>query len=124
MFKEIIQKAGHKLTKPRLLVLEVFEGDHKTLSAKEIYSKLQKRVDLASVYRIVGLFKELGIIYEERVGNKEYFYLADKQHHHIVCRECGYTECVPCNHLFSKIKNFSNIFHQLSLSGVCKKCNN
>ena len=122
MYKEIIKKIGYKLTKPRLLVLEILEKDHKPLSAKTIHTKLQKKVDLASIYRTIRLFQKLKILFEERINDKQYYYLAKKQHHHIICRKCGYAECIPCRHIFSKITNFSNIFHKLSLSGICNKC--
>jgi Fe2+ or Zn2+ uptake regulation protein len=122
MYEGIIQKAGYKLTKPRLLVLKVLEKDHKPLSAKSIHTKLQKKVDLASIYRIICLFQKLEILFEERINAKRYYYLAKKQHHHIICRICGYAECIPCHHLFSRITNFSDILHKLSLSGICTKC--
>lgn len=122
MYKEKIQKAGFKLTKQRLMVLDLLKKKHEPLSAKQIHKKLKQKVDLASIYRIINLFKEIKIVFEERMDNKEYFYLEEKQHHHVICEECGYAECIPCEHLFGNIKNFSKISHNLTISGICNKC--
>jgi len=122
MLKEIIKKAGYKLTKPRTKVLEVFEGEHKFMTVKEIHSILKGEVDLTSIYRTVILFEKLNILHEERVSNSFAYCLAGGKHHHIICRDCGYTECLPCNHIFQNVKNFSQVSHELRLSGVCRKC--
>lgn len=104
------------------MVLDLLMKKHEPLSAKQIHKKLKQKVDLASIYRILGLFKEIGIVFEERMDNKEYFYLEEKQHHHVICTKCGYAECIPCEHLFGNIKNFSKISHNLTISGICNKC--
>lgn len=122
MFEKIIQNKGYKLTKPRLLVLELLKKNHIPLNARQIHNKLKKKIDLASVYRILALFKSIDIVFEERLVNKEYYYLGKKQHHHIICKKCGYSECLPCKHIFENIKNFSHISHNLTISGICKKC--
>lgn len=122
VFKEKIQKAGYKLTRQRLMVLDLLKKNHKPLNAKQIFNKLNNKIDLASVYRILHLFKSMDIVFEERLNHKEYYYLGKKQHHHIICKKCGYAECLPCKHLFENIKNFTDISHNLSISGICKKC--
>lgn len=122
MYKEKIQNSGYKLTKQRLMVLDLLNNNHRPLNAKQIYTKLNKKVDLASIYRILNLFKSIKIVFEERMEDKEYFYLDEKQHHHVICKKCGYTECIPCRHIFKNIKNFSKISHNLTISGICNKC--
>lgn len=124
MYKEILKQANYKLTKPRQLVLNFLEKRHDPISAGDIYNKLKKELDRVTVYRILEVFEELGIVFKENRGKEALYYLADKQHHHIVCQKCGLTECVPCNHFFNKIKNFNNIKHQLILTGLCNNCNN
>lgn len=124
MHKEILRQSNYKLTKPRKLVLDFLDKNHEPISAGDIYNKLKKDLDKVTVYRILEVFEKLNIVFKENRGKEALYYLADKQHHHIVCQKCGYTECVPCNHLFNKIKNFKNIKHQLILSGVCNNCNN
>ncbi len=122
MYREVLKKSGYKLTKPRKLVLDYLAKKHQPISAQQIYQSLKNNLDQTTVYRILEVLEELGIVFKE-IGNKQaLYYLADKQHHHIICRNCGCIQCVPCNHAFKQIKNFKNIRHQLVLTGLCNKC--
>ena len=122
MYEHIIQQAGYKLTRPRKMVLDFLSKKHTQYSPKDIHKKLKEQIDLVSVYRILQLFIKLGIVYKEKINNEYQYYLADSQHHHIICRKCNKVECVPCNHLFKNIKDFTKIMHDISLSGICSNC--
>lgn len=117
----ILHKYDLRHTKPRLLILQTLENNHTPQSAQDIYAKLKKYLNLASVYRNLSVFESLGIVHREHSLNEDYFYLSETQHHHIVCIKCGYKECLPCDHDF-RLKNFFNIKHYLILKGVCTKC--
>ena len=120
--QEKIKKAGYKLTKPRLSILGILKKHKLPISAKEIYKKV-KNIDLASIYRTLNIFESLNIVnIENRMGKKLYC-LAEVQHHHIFCEKCEYIEEIRCNHFFKKVKNFTNINHQLTLTGICNSCN-
>ena len=118
---EELKQAGYKMTRPRRAILDYLEGHHQPQSAQDIHESL-KRVDLASVYRTLGLFEELGIVQREDVSGTARYYLATDPHHHVTCRGCGSTKCVPCKHEFTKISGFTNITHQLILAGTCSGC--
>lgn len=120
MLNKNLKQAGYKLTKPREAILKFLQKNHTPLSATDIHKKLDN-INLASIYRTLKLFTKLKIIQQEFINNENYYYLADKKHHHIICRNCGYLECIPCKHYF-KIKNFSEIDHQIILTGLCNKC--
>lgn len=122
MYKKIIKEAGYKLTRPRQLVLDLLSKKHKPYSPKDIDNKMEGKIDLVSIYRVLHLLLKLGIVYQEKIENKNQYYIADSSHHHIVCRKCGQIECVPCSHLFHNIKSFTKISHEMSLSGVCNSC--
>ncbi|MBA4337019.1 transcriptional repressor [bacterium] len=122
MMEQKIKQSGYKLTKPRELVLKTLQNTHEPICAQEIHKKLNKKVDLASIYRTLNLFVSIGIAFKEIISEKDLYYLAKKQHHHVICTKCGYSECIPCNHLFKNIKNFTNISHNITISGICKKC--
>jgi Fur family transcriptional regulator, ferric uptake regulator len=122
MIKQKIKQAGYKLTKPRLIVLDELSKTHQPLCAQDIHKKLNQKIDLASIYRTLNLFVSIGIVFKERLEEKDLYYLSEGQHHHIICRECGYSECISCDHIFKNIKNFTNISHNLTISGICKKC--
>lgn len=122
--KEILQQLkqqGYKLTKPRKMVLSVLSKNSEPKSAQEIHKKI-KKVDKVSVYRALNLFEELGLVNIENLDNEKLYCLATDPHHHIVCKKCGYSEEVSCTYEFGKSDNFSNIQHQLTLTGLCKKC--
>jgi Fur family ferric uptake transcriptional regulator len=119
--EQLLTEAGYKLSEPRFLILDFLKKSHGPLSAQEI-SKQLKSINLASVYRSLGLFTELEIVNSELIGTEKKYCLAKTAHHHIICVKCGYLERVECNHAFTNIKNFTNIKHQLTLSGLCHKC--
>ncbi len=122
MNEQKIKEAGYKLTRPRKMVLDFLSKKHIPYRPKDIYKKLKKQIDLVSVYRALQLFTKLEILYKEKINGEYQYYLANSQHHHITCRKCNKIECVPCDHLFSNIKDFTKIIHELSLSGLCRKC--
>jgi len=122
--KEKIINSGHKLTKPRLAVLGCLKKQKGIISARDLHKKI-KKIDQASVYRALNLFEKLNLVNVEILDKEKFYCLDDHPHHHIICRKCGYTEEFKCDKEkeFKYFKNFSNIRHQLTLSGVCKKCN-
>jgi Fur family ferric uptake transcriptional regulator len=124
MDREVLKDKGYKITKNRDLVFAYFKKNKKKLSsAKEIYSQLKGQMDRVTVYRILEVLEQAGMVFKEQIGKESFYYLADKRHHHIICKKCGYIECVACSHIFDKFKNFNNISHQLILTGLCNKCN-
>lgn len=124
MLKEKLKKAGLKLTVPRLLILDVLEKAKKPLSAKEVHQKIKNKVDLASVYRALKAFEKAGVAYIEPLLLVDLYYLAFSRHHHIRCRVCQILACVPCSHVITKVKGFTEIEHQMILTGLCENCRN
>jgi Fe2+ or Zn2+ uptake regulation protein len=120
--KKILIKKRYKLTKPRIAILNFLFKANNPYSAKEISKKL-KNVDLVSIYRNLALFSKLNLINEEFFEKEKKYCLAIHPHHHIICRKCGKIEKIICNHNFyNKFKNYSDIKHQLILTGICSKC--
>lgn len=124
MYQEILKEFGYKVTKPRKIVIDFLVKQKKPVSAQYIFAKIKKNLDKVTVYRVLKVLEEINIVFTERNKKEFLYYIANYQHHHIVCTKCGKSECVPCNHVFNKIKNFNNIKHQLILTGLCNKCNN
>ncbi|MFA6486277.1 MAG: transcriptional repressor [Candidatus Magasanikbacteria bacterium] len=119
--KQKIIKAGYALTKARLAILEYLSNNHISISARDLHKKV-KHFDRASVYRTLNLFEELRIVNVEVIDKEKIYCSADEPHHHIICKKCGYMERIECKHSFGHFKNFTNIYHQLTLTGVCNKC--
>lgn len=126
---------GVSLTAQRKLLMGLIHKSQGHISAKELYKnavKKNKSISLATVYRNLKLFKELGIIEERRFGNLCCYYELKhaNSHQHLVCSCCG-TIIEFETPLIQKIieqveKNYS--FHVLKaeiyLEGFCKECNN
>lgn len=117
-----ISDLGYRMTKARLAVISHLSSVCSPISARNLHQKI-KIVDRASVYRALNLFEELQIVNVETVNKEKLYCLADEPHHHIICRKCGHMESIKCDHHFFNLKNFSNIHHQLTLTGVCNQCN-
>ena len=92
------------------------------ISAQKIHGLCKGQVDLASVYRTLSILESLKIVFKDRFDNKDLYYIADEQHHHIVCKKCGYMKCIPCNHLYERISGFKQISHSLTITGICSNC--
>ena len=122
MIADLLKQSGYKITKPRALVAEYLQKNKRPLSAVEIYRNFKNQMDQVTVYRVLEVFEQVGLVWREQVDNQSLYYLADKQHHHVICRKCGQTKCLPCEHVFKQIKGFKQIEHQLILTGICEKC--
>ncbi|KKQ39664.1 MAG: ferric uptake regulation protein [Candidatus Magasanikbacteria bacterium GW2011_GWA2_37_8] len=119
--KKQLVKAGYKMTAPRIAVLEELSVSRHPISVRNLHKKI-KAVNRASVYRTLNLLEESHLVNVEVIGKEKLYCLANVPHHHIICKQCGYMEEIKCNHNFGYFKNFSNIHHQLTLTGVCNKC--
>lgn len=120
-FKQKLAAAGYKLTTPRAAVLAGLSKFHGPISARTLHKKINQ-VDRASVYRALNLFEELHLVNIELVEKEKLYCLSTVPHHHVICQKCGYTEEIICKHNFSNFKNFSNVRHRLTITGLCLKC--
>jgi Fe2+ or Zn2+ uptake regulation protein len=121
--KQILIEAGYKITTPRLIIINYLNKEHKPISAKELVSKISK-VDQASIYRTLNILEQLNLVKSEIVNKEKIYCLNIEDHHHIICIKCGYIKKIACQHHFDTVKDFSQITHQLTLNGICQKCQN
>ena len=136
-FKERLKEKGCKLTMQRRSVLDVLlEHHNEHLSTEEIYDKVKENfpeIGLATVYRTVQLFEEMGIV--DRLNFDDgcsRFELASEDtvhhHHHLICEECNKVYEVE-NDLLDEIEkeieskyNFKIHDHNVMFYGICKEC--
>ena len=126
-YMQILRNAGVKLTRPRRLVLEVLCGSLDPLSIKEIHKQTGKKADLASIYRTVRLFTELGITREVPLGEGYQRYeLVErgKHRHYVLCVKCGTIRHIDICILeqIEKLTNFKITSHSMEFRGICSKC--
>lgn len=118
-----IRDAGYKLTRPRQVVLGYLQRQDEPQTAGTIYRRLRETgIDLVSVYRNVELLERLGVVTRGRQGKSATYALADRHHHHIICRSCRRQVCLPCAVSSPQPKGFSNIQHEVRFTGLCANC--
>jgi Fe2+ or Zn2+ uptake regulation protein len=130
-FKVILNSRSQRITAPRLEILGILKSNHKPLTMSEIHAKTKnKKIDLATIYRTINLFSELGIVHEINFKDefKRYELVYDRHHHHhIVCKKCKRVDNVEAcvleelEKLLNK-KGYTEISHSLEFFGVCEKC--
>jgi Fur family ferric uptake transcriptional regulator len=124
---------GHLVTSQRQLILSQIQKSGGHVSAKELYrraSKKNKSISLATVYRTLRLFKELGLIEERRLG-KVYCYYEIKElheHQHLVCTCCGNVIEFDSDLVRRIVKRMQRDYGfnvtktELYIEGYCNKC--
>ena len=97
---EKLRSAGLRATKPRLLVLAALRESTAHISTDELVERLADRgtpLPRGSVYNVVGALVSHGLMMVTDIGPGRAIYeLADRWHHHFVCRNCGRIEDVDC----------------------------
>jgi Fur family ferric uptake transcriptional regulator len=127
-----LRQAGFRITGPRLAVFRFLkENDPSTVAA--IIEHHADRIDRASIYRTVALFRKLGVIQDMVGGGKRMVELTDSfasHHHHLSCLECGKSATVSDHALesdldrISEVNGFQPVSHQIEISGICADCQN
>lgn len=127
-----VRAGGYKLTPPRLAVLQVVEEDCDHLNTGEIFRRaqaIQPGVGLATVYRALEIFTELGIVRPITLGDGPPTYIrAEGGHHHLVCSACGtvieFDQC-SSGTLAQELADrydFHIQSHLLEFYGLCADC--
>ncbi len=123
---------GHRLTKARKEIVNLFQSQHKPLSALEVKQILTKRnvhVNRTTVYRELWFLKEKGILQEISFGEgKSRFEIITAHcHHHLVCNNCGGIEDIIVDEdsliqAVQKNSQFTVERHLIEFFGVCANC--
>lgn len=123
-----VRKAGGRITPERKLLLRVI-SDNAHLDASEIFLLAKKenpKISLSTVYRTMGLLKELGIVEVDALGDDHRHYEVQlEKHYHCICLGCGKVVEIPSGNVIkalSKIAGFEVVGARLELTGYCKTC--
>jgi len=128
----LLRKSGYKVTKPRLLLVDILERSKDPLSAQDILEMLGNKMDQATVYRTLKSLREKGLIRQIDFMHNHAHYELERNvdHHHLVCLTCGKMEDVhyceveeTYKAILRQARHFSEIRqHSLEFFGVCKAC--
>ncbi|HEY5649436.1 MAG TPA: transcriptional repressor [Nitrospiria bacterium] len=135
LLRDHLSKNHLKLTHQRELILAAFlKADH--ITAEDLYREITRKkkdhnLGLATIYRTLNLFCEIGIAQQRRFGDSRTFYdnVSGKNHHdHLICTRCGGItefESPPIERLQEEVarkKGFQITSHRLELYGICSAC--
>lgn len=136
--KLYLKSKGYKLTAQRESILNIIiENQDKHLTVDEIYKYVyekNKTIGIATVYRTILLFEELGVItkliFDDRIIRYELSSFDEKHaHHHLICVKCNKIMEVEedlLDELEKRVENkyeFKILDHNLKILGICSKCN-
>jgi len=126
-----LRQHGYSVTPPRLAVFGYLQ-EHDPALVAELITAQTGRVNQASVYRSLALFKQLGIIQDVVVGGRRMIELSehyDTHHHHISCVKCGMTVTIGSDPIIeqrlnalAKAHGIIPDNHQVEVSGLCTGC--
>jgi Fur family ferric uptake transcriptional regulator len=126
-----IRKAGMRITKPRIAIIESLQRHEGPISIERIHQEVGAGVcDLVTVYRCLAAFEQLGMVRRSYLHNGTCLYeltLGSPRHYHIVCKACGTTDRVdyfPVDGVEQLLKDrgYAEVSHVVEFFGVCPKC--
>lgn len=93
-FRKILETKGYKFTLGKQIILKTILDNKTHLNAKEIYEKIkEKNIGLATVYRALKVFNQLGIVKEININGTSYYemkiFSGKPLHIHFKCYKCN-----------------------------------
>ncbi|HDL63909.1 MAG TPA: transcriptional repressor [Proteobacteria bacterium] len=133
-FAEFLKSKGLKFTPERREILRVIFATHEHFDVETLFEVMKKRgerTSLATIYRLVPLLIESGMIRRATRldGHVTYEHVfGHKPHHHLVCVKCGQIvefRDEGIEQLLTEVcqkYDFSPIDQRLGVRGVCSSC--
>jgi Fur family ferric uptake transcriptional regulator len=130
-----LRASGYRSGGARRTVVELLGRQDCCLSAQEIFDRLRaegRSVGIASVYRVLDLLGEKGLVQRIDVGagtaRYEPVLPSGDHHHHLVCDDCGKVEAFEDAELERVMRSlegrtgYSVAAHDVVLRGACADC--
>ena len=134
VFREFIRGKGLRNTPEREAIIKEIFAAHEHFDVDQLFLRLknkQKKISKPSVYRIIPLLQECGLIKEAYFedGHAHYEHIYGHEHHcHLRCLACGKTiefKAKAISRLEKKLAEeygFDIEGHRLDVVGYCPKC--
>ena len=136
-FKKLLEINGYKFTVGKRIVLKVLLDSKTHLNVKEIYERINEyHIGLATVYRALKVFNELGIVKEININGTNYYemkiYSGNPLHIHFKCIKCNEIididsqsinfDYLKLNKKVEEKNNLEIYDSNIILEGLCSKC--
>ena len=133
-WKERLSSEGFRITRPRMIVMDILNRADVPLTPSGIYQKTLKtgnNIGMVSVYRALDIFLCCNLIRRVHLddGCHGYVVATPGHHHTIVCRRCRatieFSGTEDLSVLFMHVEKdtgFTIDDHLLQLFGLCKNC--
>ena len=129
---ERLRQEGVRITPQRQAVLEYLNETESHPTAEDVYNHVRERfrgISLATVYNILHLYRDLGIVMELNYGDTSSRFDGNyRNHYHIQCSVCGrlvdYHRSViqGLEEEAEEATGFRITHHRLEFLGVCPDC--
>ena len=120
------------MTSQRLAILHVLRHSRGHLSPLEVYTRARRSVPgltQPTVYRTLDFLAANGLAWRTNLANGHLVYeLAERNHSHIVCRDCGnQVEIAPqvlevAYRQLTALTGYAIDQHHVNLVGLCPRC--
>ena len=129
-----LRNRGYRMTPQRVAVFNVLaKNQGRPMSVEEIFELAGEQlpgIGIATVYRTLELFLELGVTRRVHLNEYLHYYEIDSgdHHHYMVCNACGCTtvlEACAVDKLEDVIRDKTDFLvtsHCLTLFGYCPAC--
>lgn len=126
-------KLGVRSTRQRAAIVELMNATDTFISAQDVHAELREaghRIGLTTVYRTLQSLAEAHAVDVVRndAGEQLYRRCSDTHHHHLMCRECGYTVEIEARQVeewtqqVATQNGFTEVSHTIELVGLCRDC--
>ena len=130
--EERCKQKGVKLTDQRKLIAEIMSKSRDHPDVDELYkrvSKIDSKISIATIYRTVKLFEEIGILtkHDFRGGKARYEELSESHHDHLIDINSGEIiefvdeEIEKLQKTVADKLGYNLVDHKLELYGIKKK---
>ena len=124
-----LQDRGHRVTGPRLGVIELIEAKTGAFSAEELSDELPG-VGRATVYRTLELLLEVGAVCKLQIPDSgpRYSLARVEHHHHSVCLGCGRVQDFRDATIERLLKAIGSevdgdiVGHRIEIDVLCERC--
>ena len=131
--KTELNEVALRATPARIALMNLFEASSEPLDVQTMIDYLNKediKTDPATVFRIVNLFKEKGLLQSIQLHEGKFRYeLSSKpHHHHFVCEQCGGIQDISdfsikkIEEEIQKKRHLTITSHSLEFFGICADC--